>query len=182
MANPLTFLLPLRYDTVRTVLLVQSGPIDLAIAATKHLRTLFPECEIELAVREVDVDAAGACEADHVTVVRWADRVEVVRTLRRQRYDAVVALLSSRRSHYLRLLPYLLRTRTILLFNDHLDYFPLHLTRLPALLHHLSGGDHAGAMVPWLAGRAITLPLATVFLIASTTRLYLRAARKRARA
>lgn len=182
MANPLTFLLPLRYDTVRTVLLVQSGPIDLAIAATKRLRTLFPGCEIELAVRETDLDAADACEADRVTVVRWPDRFEVLRALRRRRYDAVAALLSSRRSHYLRLLPYLLRTRTVLLFNDHLDYFPLHLTRLPALLHHLSGGEAAAQMVPWLVGRAIALPVATIFLAASTARLYLRAARKRTRA
>jgi len=180
MANPLTFLLPLRYDTVRTVLLVQSGPIDLAIAATARLRTLFPGCEIELAVREADLDAADACEADRVTAVRWPDRFEVLRTLRRRRYDAVVALLSSRPSQYLRLLPYLLRTRTILLFNDHLDYFPLHLTRLPALLHHLSGGDAAGSAIPWLVGRAIVLPIATVFLMVSTARLYLRAARNRA--
>jgi hypothetical protein len=175
MANPLTFLLPLRYDAVSTVLLVQSGPIDLASTATARLRTLFPGCEIELAVREGDVDAAEACGADRLTVVRWPDRVELLRRLRRRRYDVVAALLSTQRSHYVGLLPYLLRTRSILLFNDHLDYFPLKATRLPALAYHLSGGASARAALPWLLGRAIILPLAALFLVASTARLYGRA-------
>ena len=182
MASPLTFLLPLRYHAVRSVLLVQSGPIDLAVAVAKRLRTLFPGCTLEVAVREADHEAAAACAADALTLVRWEDRRAILRSLRRRRYDAVVMLLSNRPSHYLRLLPFLLRTRAILLFNDHLDYFPLNLARLPALAYHVSGGESPLAVLPWLAGRALVLPLATAYLVAWTARRRLRAVRRRARA
>src|SRR6185295_14037231 len=46
MSNPFTFLLPLNYDTVRNVLLVQSGPADLAVAFAARLRALFPGAQI----------------------------------------------------------------------------------------------------------------------------------------
>jgi hypothetical protein len=181
MANPLTFLLPVRYHAVHSVALVESGPLELALQVARRVRELFPGCEIEGIVREVDLEAASG-GFDRVTPVRWEDRTLILRRLRRRRYDAVVALLSSRHSHYLRLLPYLLRTRAILVFNDHLDYFPLHVTRLRALAHHLSGGHEVRAALPWLLGRLILVPLATLVLLASTARLYARAAWKRARA
>lgn len=182
MANPLTFLVPVRYDAVRSVALVESGPIELALEVVGRVRALFPGCEIEGIVREVDHDAAAAGDFDRLTLVRWEDRFQVLRRLRRQRYDAVVALLSSGHSHYLRMLPYLMRTRAILIFNDHLDYFPLHVTRLRSLAHHLSGGAETRAALPWLLGRVILVPLAAVVLLASTARLYARATWKRLRA
>jgi hypothetical protein len=79
-------------------------------------------------------------------------------------------------------LPYLLRTRAILVFNDHLDYFPLHVARLRALAHHLSGGAEVRAALPWLLGRLILVPLATLTLLVSTARLYARAAWRSRRA
>jgi hypothetical protein len=181
-ANPLTFLLPLRYDRVRRVLLVQSGPIDLAAAVAKRVRTVFPGCTLEVVVREADHEAAEACAADEITLARWEDRSALLRRLRRGRYDAVVGLLSSHPSQYLRLLPFVLRTRAILYFNDNLDYFPLHLARLPALAYHVSGGESPLAVLPWLAGRAIMLPLVTLYLVAWTARLRWRAGRRPATA
>jgi len=181
MASPLTFLLPLRYDRVQRVLLVQSGPIDLAIEVARRLRTLFPGCQLEGVVREGDHGAVAAGDFDTLTLVRWEERGRVVRELRRQRYDAVVALASGRGSQALRLLPYLLRTRTILLFNDHLDYFPLHVSRFTTLAHHVSGGGSVGALLRWAAGRILVLPFATLVLLASLARLYARAGWRRTR-
>src|SRR6185369_6158829 len=139
MASPLTFLLPLRYDAVRSVLLVQSGPARLAEHVAGKLRTIYPNAEIHGVYREDDRDAAAAAGITDVTVVRWEDRVDVVRKLRRRRYDVVVALVSTRGSRQLRLLPFLLRTRAILVFNDNLDYFPVHATRVTTVAQHLTG-------------------------------------------
>ena len=181
MSNPLTFLLPLCYDTVHSVLLVQSGPIDLALQVAGRLRGILPGCEIEGLIGEGDRDAAAGRELDSVTTVRWEDRLDVVRRLRRQRYDAVVMLLSRRGSDYLRMLPILLRTRVILAFNDHLDYFPLHVSRLATLSHHLSGRGGVGGTLRWAVGRVIVLPFATLFLVAAVGRLYARTAWRRSR-
>ena len=181
MANPLTFLLPLRYDTVRTVLLVQSGPPQLAIQVAAKLRSVFPECEIHGVVREDDREIAAAAGFAETTVVRWEDRLEVVRRLRRRRYDAAIALLSSRGSPQLRMLPYLLRTRAIVAFNDNLDYFPVHATRLATLAHHMSGSTSVVGLLRWTIGRAIVVPFATLFLAAAVGRIYARSAWRRAR-
>ena len=180
MASPLTFLLPLRYDAVRTVLLVQSGPPQLAAQVAAKLRTVFPDCEVHGVVREADRDVAGIAGFVETTVVRWEDRLDVVRRLRRRRYDVVVALLSSRGSQQLRLLPYFLRTRAILAFNDNLDYFPVHATRLATLAHHMSGRPSLLGLLRWVIGRAIVVPFATLFLVASVGRIYLRATWRRA--
>jgi len=179
MSNVFTFLLPLRYDRVRTVLLVQSGPIELAVQAAGRVRALFPDCTLEGLVREADRETASGF--DRITVVRWEDRLAIIRRLRARRYDVVVVLLGGLGSDYLRMLPFLLRTRAILVFNDRLDYFPLHATRLRALAHHLSGQTSLGALLRWAAGRAVVFPLVTLVLLASVARLYARAAWRRAR-
>jgi len=72
-----------------------------------------------------------------------------------------------------------LRTGAILLFNDHLDYFPLKLGRLSSLAQHVSGRGSVGSLLRWALGRAIVVPAATLFLLGSTARIYLRAARRR---
>ena len=181
MSNPFTFLRPLRHDAVQRVLLVQSGPIDLARAAAARLRTVFPGCTLTGVIREADRDAVGAAELDEIVEARWEERWEIVRRLRQQPFDVVVTLASARDGQSLRLLPYLLRTRGILVFNDHLDYFPLHLGRLPALAQHLSGRGSVGGLAVWLAGRAVLVPLATLVLLGSAARRYARAAWRRRR-
>ena len=179
MANPLTFLLPLRYNAMGTVLVVQSGPVELALEVATRLRALFPGCKVEGLIRENDVDAVRPEVFDRIVPVRWEDRIQVVRQLRARRFDAVAVLLSGQGSRSFLLLPYLLRTGAILMFNDHLDYFPLKLGRLSSLAQHVSGTGSAGALVRWAIGRMIIVPAATVLLLASTARIYWRAARRR---
>jgi hypothetical protein len=179
MANPLTFLLPFRYDAMRSLLVIQSGPIDLAREIAARLRTLFPGCKIEGLVRDNDVAAVQPGDFDRVTAVRWEDRLQMVRDLRTRKFDAVVVLLSGTGSRSFLLLPYLLRTGAILMFNDHFDYFPLKLGRLTSLAHHVSGAQGGGgAVLRWALGRAIVVPAATVLLLASTARIYWRARRR----
>lgn len=179
MANPLTFLLPLRYDAMGTVLLVQSGPIELAVEVATRLRALFPGCKVEGLIRDNDLPAVPDGHFDRVVPVRWEDRLQVVRQLRERRFDGVAVLLSQSGGRAFRLLPYLLRTNAILMFNDHLDYFPLKLGRLSSLAQHVSGSGSVGALARWVIGRAIVLPAATLLLVISTARIQLRAARRR---
>lgn len=175
MAGPLTLLRPFRHDRVRSVLLLQSAPVELTLRVAGRLRALFPGCAIDLVVREDDRAAVAAGEFARAFVVRWEDRLDVVRQLRTQRYDAVAVPTSYRGSNYLRVLPLLLRTRAILFFNDRLDWFPLHVTRLGSLAQHVSGQPSAGALAVWFATRIVLVPLATMVLVASVARLELRA-------
>ena len=180
MSNPLTFLLPLNYDTVRNVLLVQSGPADLAAAFATRLRALFPGAQIAGVLRESDDTTAAARLFDRVTRVRWEDRREVLRRLRRERYDVVAILLSRRGgSDYLRLMPYLLRTRAILVFNDGLDYFPLHASRIATLAHHVTGRTSLASLARWAAVRALLYPATLTVLLAAVARIHLRATFRR---
>ena len=178
MASLLTLLRPFRHEAVHSVLLLESAPIELTLRVAERLRALFP-ATVDLVVREDDREALGGQVFQRVMVVRWEDRLDVVRQLRQRRYDAVVVPTSYRGSDYLRVLPALLRTRWILVFNDHLDYFPLHATRLRALAQHLSGHDSVRALVRWAAARAVTLPIVIALLLGSVARLELRALRRR---
>ena len=175
MANPLTFLVPFRYDAMRSLLVIQSGPIDLTREVAARLRTLFPGCKIEGLLRDNDMGAVAPGDFDRVTAVRWEDRLQVVRELRSRRFDAVVVLLSGAGSRSFLLLPYFLRTGAILMFNDHFDYFPLKLGRLSAVAQHVSGRGSVGALLRWALGRIIVVPAAAIFLLASTARIYVRA-------
>jgi hypothetical protein len=179
MANPLTFILPFRYHAMGTILVVQSGPLELAVEVATRLRTLFPGCKVEGLIRDNDVDGVAAGIFDQITVVRWEDRFAVVRQLRERRFDAVAVLLSGEGSRSFLLLPYLLRTGSILMFNDHHDYFPLKLGRLSSLAQHVSGHGSIGSLVRWALGRLVVVPAAAVFLLGSTARIYVRAARRR---
>jgi hypothetical protein len=180
-ANPLTFIRPFRPHTIRRVLLVQSAPIDLALQVAARLSATFPRCEMEAVLREDDRDAAADGAFARVFVVRWEDRREVVRSLRERRYDAVVVILSRRGSDYLRVLPYLLRTRSIVVFNDHLDSFPLHVRRIATLAMHVSGRASVGALMRWVVSRTFVGTAAAVVLALSVLRIEVRAAWRRAR-
>ncbi len=181
MANPLTFLLPFRYDTVRTVLVVQSGPVELALQVAARVRTLFPGCKVEGLIRDNDAPAVGPDVFDRLTIVRWEDRIAMVRDLRDRRFDAVAMLLSATGSRSFMMVPYLLKTRSILMFNDHLDYFPLKVGRMSSLAQHVSGRGSVGSLVRWGLGRLVIVPAAYVFLVASTARIQWRAAQRRRR-
>ncbi len=181
MANLLTLVRRFRHDRVRSVLLLQSAPIEHTLRVGARVRSLFPGCEIDLVVREDDRGAAPASEFGRVLVVRWEDRLDVVRRLRRQRYDAVVVPTSYGGSDYLRVLPVLLRTKAILVFNERLDWFPVHATRLGSLAQHVTGHASVAALLRWLAVRALVAPVAAIVLLASVARLEVRAWRRRLR-
>lgn len=180
MANPLTFLLPFRYDLVRTVLVVQSGPVELALQVAARVRTLFPGCKVEGLIRDNDAGAVDPDAFDRLTIVRWEDRIAMVRDLRERRFDVVAVMLSSTGSRSFMMLPYLLRTGAVLMFNDHLDYFPLKLGRMSSLAQHVSGRGTVGSLVRWGLGRLVVVPAAYLFLLGSTARINLRARRRRA--
>jgi len=175
MAGPLTFLRPFRHGAVRSILLLESAPIDLTLRVAERLQEIFPESIIELVVREDDRDAVAPNTFTKVHVVRWEDRVEVVRRLRRRPYDAVVVPTSDRGSEYLRTLAMLLRARAILVFNERMDWFPLHAIRLGTLAYHLTGQRGTGALLRWIMARTIFAPPAIAILVATTLRLEMRA-------
>jgi NADPH:quinone reductase-like Zn-dependent oxidoreductase len=182
MANPLTFVRPFRPHQIRSILLVQSGPMALMLRVGERLRSIAPGCEITAVVREDHREAARTGGFDHVIVVRWEDRLEVVRTLRGRRFDTVAVLMSHHGSDYLRVLPYLLRTRSILAFNDNLDSFPVHVARAGTLVLHVSGQRSAGGLVRWAVSRTVLAIVATAVLVAAVLRIEIRAAWRRARA
>ena len=182
MANPLTFVRPFRPDQIRSILLVQSGPVGLMLRVGERLRSMAPGCEITAVVREDHREAVLAGGFDHVIVVRWEDRLDVIRTLRERRFDTVAVLMSHHGSDYLRVLPYLLRTRSVLAFNDNLDSFPVHVARAGTLVLHVSGQRSAAGLVRWAAGRTALAVVATAVLVVAVLRIEIRAAWRRARA
>jgi hypothetical protein len=180
MANPLALIRSVDYANVRRILVMQTGTIDVAIGVAAKLRAEFPSAQIDGVVRDDDAAHVAPGMFDHVTAVRWEDRLSILRSLRAERYDAVAVVLSNRGSRAFRVLPYLLRTGNFLLFNEHLDYFPLKWTRLPSLAQHVSGHASTAALVRWGIERVIVTPLAALFLIFSTAWIQTKAlARKR---
>lgn len=182
MSSPLSFLRPLRYDRVRDVLLVQTDPdADLA-GIVARLRQLFPGCSVQVLVREADVARGRDLAVENLEVARWEERFELLSRLRRRRFDAAVLQLGGRSgSNELRLLPYLVRARYLIAFNDRLDYFPLNVFRLTALAQHLSlaqGEVGAADAMLWMARRAVVSAVANVaglfYLVASVGWLHAR--------
>jgi hypothetical protein len=153
----LTYLRPLRYDRVRDVVLVQTGEAALLDGIVAELRRLFPGSSVKVLLREADAARARALAVEEVEVARWEGRYELLSRLRRRRIDAVVLQLGGAGTTELRLLPYLLRTRYLIAFNERLDYFPVNIFRLTSLAHHFSvaGGDAGIARSSFWALRRI---------------------------
>ncbi len=179
MAGPLLLFRRFPYHAIRHALVVQTGPIERTVAVGRAVRKHFPEARVDAVVRDDDAAVLDPTDFEHVTAVRWEDRIAVLRALRAQRYDAVALLLGGKGSRAFRVLPYLLRTKNVILFNENLDYFPLKWTRIRSLAHHLSGHESIGSLVRWGFGRVVLVPLAAVVLMASTLRIQLRALRRR---
>jgi hypothetical protein len=179
MANILTFLRPFRYDGVSKILVVQSGPLKLVLDSVEVLRSLFAKSTIEGVICEENHGFLTGKEFDQCTIVRWEERFEALKRLRQNHYDVVVVLYSQLGSFNLKLLPYLLRTKSILVFNQNIDYFPLNIWHLSALSQQISGSKSATGLLFWALWRVILTPMAAVFLIGSVARLYSRATFKR---
>lgn len=181
MANPLCLVRPVDYVHMRHVLVMQTGTIETALGVAAKLHAEFPHARVDGVVRDDDVAKIGPGVFEHVTPVRWEDRLSLLRTLRARRYDAIAVVLSNTGSRATRLLPYLLRTGNFFLFNENLDYFPLKWSRLPSLAQHLSGQASVGALVRWGLERVVVTPLAALFLLFTTARIEARALVRRRR-
>lgn len=181
MANPLCLIRPVNYVGLRRLLVMQTGSIETAIGVATKLHADFPYARIDGVVRDDDAGKVPAGTFEHVTTVRWEDRVGILRTLRAERYDVIAFVLSNTGSRAFRTLPYLLRTGNFFLFNEHLDYFPLKWSRLPSLAQHVSGQASIGALVRWGFERVIVTPLAALFLLGTTARIEARALVRRMR-
>ena len=174
MANPLCLIRPVNYVGLRRLLVMQTSSIETAIGVAAKLHADFPYAHIDGVVRDDDAAKVPAGTFEHVTAIRWEDRLGILRTLRAERYDVIALVLSHTGSRAFRALPYLLRTSNFFLFNEHLDYFPLKWSRLPSLAEHLSGQASVGALVRWGFERVVVTPLAAVFLLGTTARIELR--------
>lgn len=138
MSGPLTLLRPLRYDRVREVLIVQTETGAQLAGIVERVREIFPGCRIHLLVREAESGLAGTIDVEQFDVARWEERFDLLSRLRRRRYDVTVLQLGTGAGSELRLLPFLMRTRSLVAFNGSLDYFPLNVFRLTALAHHFA--------------------------------------------
>lgn len=188
MSNPLTFLRPLRYDRVREVLLVQTGDAALLEGIVERLRSIFPGSSVHVLVREADAATGRALDVACCEVARWEERFELLSRLRRRRFDATVLQLGGETTTELRMLPYLVRTRHVIAFNDRLDYFEINVFRLTALAHHFSlTGGEAGAprSLLWLVRRAavatVVRVVGFVYLLLAVARIHVRGAWRRRR-
>ncbi len=187
MSNPLTFLRPLRYDRVREVLVVQTGDAELLAGILERLRQIFPGSSVHVLVREADAATGRALDVEHCEVARWEERFELLSRLRRRRFDATVLQLGGEATTELRMLPYLVRTRHLIAFNDRLDYFEINVFRLTALAHHFALTGEAGAprSLLWLLRRlavaAVVRVVGFVYLLLSVAWIHVRGAWRRRR-
>jgi len=180
MSNPLTFLLPVPYDRVRRALVVQTDDGAQIADIVRRVREIFPGASVEALLREADAGRRGEIGADHVRIARWEERLTLVRSLREQRFDVVVYQLGDEASRgELRRLPFLLRCRSIIAFNDRLDYFPLNVFRLADIAHHFGYADSPGAgrsvsgTLARVLVEAVVRPLTTLYLLAAVARIRL---------
>jgi hypothetical protein len=188
MSGPLTLLRPLRYDRVREVLVVQTETGARLGEIVARVRAIFPGCSIHLLVREAESGLAGSIDVERFEVARWEERFDLLSRLRRRRYDVTVLQLGTGGPSELRLLPFLMRTKSLVAFNASLDYFPLNVFRLTTLAHHLSlVQGEAGplrAVLSLLRGTllaAVSAVASVVVLLAAVGRLELRGRWRRRR-
>ncbi len=173
MPDLLSYLRPLRYDRVSRIALVQTGPADLVSGVIAELRRLFPDAHVEVLLREEDAALVSHLTADTARVVRFEERQGLVRELRGRSYDLIVMQLSRSGARGLRSLPFVLRGRTIVAFNDSLDHFPLNVFRLPDLASHFGLTSQGMGLV--------LAPLLLVYLVVSTSWIRLRGLWRRLR-
>ena len=138
MSSPLMLLRPLRYDRVREVLIIQTETGAQLGEIVARVRAIFPACRVHLLVREAESGLAGSIEVEQFEVARWEERFDLLSRLRRRRYDVTVLQLGTGGPSELRLLPFLMRTKSLVAFNASLDYFPLNVFRLTTLAHHFA--------------------------------------------
>ncbi len=166
MPSVLSYIRPFRYDRVSRIVVVETGPSHLVVGVLAELRGLFPQASIEVLLREEDAALAETLDADRVRVVRFAERADLVRDLRAERFDLVAMQLSQGGSQGLRSLPFTIGGGAVMAFNDSLDHFPLNVFRLRDLANHFG-----------LASQGIGIvlaPVLSVYLLLSAAGIHVR--------
>ena len=166
MTRLLSLIRPFRYDGIQSVAFVETGPGDQVPEILAHLRGLFASARIEVLLREEDEDRAAGLDADLVRVVRFEERAALVSELKQQHFDIVVMQLGRGGAQGLRSLPFVLRGKSILVFNESLDYFPLNLFRIGDVARHF------GLVSEGLG--LLTAPVVIGYLLVATWRIRLR--------
>lgn len=177
----LTFLRPIRYDSIRKILVLQDGSVEPTLKIAGYLRTVFTNCHIHGAVCEDDVGRVPGDVFDQLTVMRWEDRFKTLQHLRESRYDVVAALHRNQGRCGLKRMPYYLRARHILIFNENYDYFPIKLWRVPTLIEHYSGSKNIAGLLFKLLYQLVVPLAAAVYLFGAVIYLHVRPFLKRFR-
>lgn len=166
MPSFLSYIRPLRYDRVSRIVVIETGPSHLVAGVLGELDRLFPDAHTEVLLREEDAGLADQLSADAVRVVRFEERRDLVRGLREHPFDLIVMQLSRGGSQGLRSLPFVLRGRTVVAFNDSLDHFPLNVFRVRDLASHFGLASHGVGM--------LLAPFLFAYLLLSTAGIHVR--------
>lgn len=170
----LTLIRPLRYQSIRRILVLQDGSVAPTLKIAECLRTIFPKCHIHGAICEDDVESLSENSFDHLSVMRWEERYTTLKRLREKKFDAVAVLHRNQGRCGLKRMPYYLRARHVLIFNENYDYFPIKLWRLPTLIEHYSGNRHIASAFFRLLYRLVVPATATMYLLGSVIYLHVR--------
>ncbi|MEO2168333.1 MAG: hypothetical protein ABGY42_09490, partial [bacterium] len=133
MSSLLTFLRPIPLSGVERVLIVQTGEGASVPDLTARVRGLFAEARVDVLLREADADLRETLDVARVRVARWEERYALLPELRREQFD-VVAIRVGGATSELRLLPFLLRTKSIVAFDDQMQARAVTLLRLPGIV------------------------------------------------
>ena len=132
----MTFLRPIPLSGVQRVLIVQTGLGKRLPRLVDRCRGLFSDARLEVLLREGDASLRDEIDVAETRVARWEERYSFLPDLRRTSYDVVVLQVGGATSE-LRLLPFLLRTRSIVAFDEVLEARAVTVFRLPGLIANL---------------------------------------------
>ena len=136
MSSLLTFFRPIPLSGVKRVLIVQTGDGSRLPRLIDRSRGLFGEARLEVLLREGDASLRNEIDVASTRVARWEERYSLLPELRRTPYDVVVLQVGGATTE-LRLLPFLLRTRSIVAFDEMFEARAVTLFRLPGVVAHL---------------------------------------------
>ncbi len=136
MSSLLTFFRPIPLSGVERVLIVQTGSGSRLPRLVERSRGLFGEARLEVLLREGDASLRHEIDVASTHVARWEERYSLLPELRRTPFDVVVLQVGGATTE-LRLLPFLLRTRSIVAFDEMFEARAVTLFRLPGIVAHL---------------------------------------------
>ncbi len=168
-----------RWDSARRILVLAGHRPDLIADVLARVRELAPQAQVDLRLA-LDLPAAATVGADTVASLRLEEREQALAPLRLVRFD-IVAVLAGHRPAALLLVPLQLNTRSVVLFDEGLEWFALNLACGPRLVRQFGWAPWNTGPIASLVIAAVRLArslvvgtLATVWLVGSTTRIRVR--------